>query len=94
MESVFPGDEVILGVRPMDVLITPNESDATEAPIAVFENLGDEKRISIEVGNEEYLTLITEDEKRYKRGDKIRLSFRETKTHIFHKVTGDRIHGK
>ena len=94
VESVFPGDEVILGVRPMDVLITPEDSSATSAPIAVFENLGDEKRISIEVGVEEYLTLITEDEKRYKPGDQIKLSFRETKTHIFHKVTGEKIHGR
>ncbi len=92
IESVFPGDEIILGVRPTDVLITPDDPTATEVPIAVFENLGDEKRISIGVGSGEYLTLITEDEKRYQPGDVIRLSFRETKTHIFHKATGEKIH--
>ena len=91
VEAVREGDEVILGVRPTDVLITPEESTATTVPIAVFENLGDEKRISIEVGPEEYLTLITENEKRYKPGDDIKLSFRETKTHIFHRTTGERI---
>lgn len=94
VDAVVPGDEVILGVRPTDVLMTPDESDATPAPVAVFENLGDEKRISIEVGSEEYLTLITDDEKRYQPGDEIRLSFREAKTHIFDKVTGDRISGR
>jgi multiple sugar transport system ATP-binding protein len=93
-EAVFEGDEVILGVRPTDVLITPDEAGASAVPIAVFENLGDEKRISIEVGPEEYLTLITEAEKRYKTGDEIRLSFRETKTHIFSTSTGERIRGK
>lgn len=93
-EAVRPGDEVILGVRPTDVLITPDDSKATEVPIAVFENLGDEKRISIEVGPEEYLTLITEDEKRYRRGDAIKLTFRETKTHIFNTKSGDKILGR
>ncbi len=89
---VKAGDEVILGVRPMDVLISKTAS-GTPAPISVFENLGDEKRISIEVGSEEYLTLITEDETRYKPGDQIRLAFHEAKTHIFNKSTGDRIRG-
>ncbi|MDR1613483.1 MAG: ABC transporter ATP-binding protein [Planctomycetota bacterium] len=92
--SVFAGDEVILGVRPTDVLINPDDPKAAAVPIAVFENLGDEKRISIEVGPEEYLTLVTEDEKRYRPGDEIKLVFRETKTHIFDKITGDRILGK
>ncbi len=92
-EAIREGDQVILGVRPTDVLITPDEASATPVPIAVFENLGDEKRISIEVAPEEYLTLITEDEKRYKRGDGIKLTFRETKTHIFNPTSGDRIRG-
>lgn len=91
--SVRDGDEVILGVRPTDVLITPDNPNATAAPIAVFENLGDEKRIAIEVSPEEYLILITEDEKRYKPGENIMLSFHETRTHIFHKNTGERICG-
>lgn len=93
VNSVMPGDEVILGVRPTDVLIAADDPTATLAPISVFENLGDEKRISIHVGADEYLTLITEDEKRYKPGDKIPLAFRETKTHIFDKNTGDKIKG-
>jgi ABC-type sugar transport systems, ATPase components len=92
-DVVLPGDEVILGVRPTDVLIT-EEADIAPTSISVFENLGDEKRISIEVGHEEYLTLITQDERRYRPGDEIRLSFRETKTHIFDPKTGGRIIGK
>jgi multiple sugar transport system ATP-binding protein len=93
-ESVFAGDEVILGVRPTDVLIDPGDPKAAAVPVAVFENLGDEKRISIEVGPEEYLTLVTEDEKRYRPGDEIKLAFREAKTHIFDRITGDRIMGR
>jgi multiple sugar transport system ATP-binding protein len=91
IDSVRDGDEVILGVRPTDVLIADGREGAAGVPIAVFENLGDEKRISISVGPEEYLTLITEDETRYRPGDVIPLQFRETKTHIFEKATGERI---
>ena len=91
IDSVRDGDEVVLGVRPTDVLIARGEEGATDVPVAVFENLGDEKRISISVGPEEYLTLITEDETRHKPGDAVPLRFRETKTHIFNKKTGERI---
>ena len=38
--------------------------------------------------------LITEDEKRYKRGDIIKLEVREEKTHLFDIQTGDRIREK
>ena len=58
---------------------------------AGFENLGDEKRISIDVGEEDFLTLMTEDERRYKKGEKIHLRFHEEKTHIFDLKTGDRL---
>ncbi|MDR0361565.1 MAG: ABC transporter ATP-binding protein [Planctomycetota bacterium] len=93
-KAVFPGDMVVLGVRPTDVLIEPDNPAATDAKVAVFENLGDEKRISIEVGPEDYLTLITDNEKRYKPGVGIKIIFRESKTHIFDKSTGERIQGE
>jgi multiple sugar transport system ATP-binding protein len=49
------GMSVILGIRPNDLIIA---EDGSPVKIAVFENLGDEKRIGIRIG-EEYLTLIT-----------------------------------
>jgi multiple sugar transport system ATP-binding protein len=78
---------VTLGIRPNDLLIT---EDGSPVRIAVFENLGDEKRIGIRIG-EEYLTLITPDETLYKQGDMIRLKVREEKTHIFDIDTGNKI---
>ena len=51
-----------MGVRPMDVLVGGPDSDGTPEEIATFENLGDERRIGIHVGDV-LLMLITEDEK-------------------------------
>ena len=61
--------------------------------MATFENLGDERRIGIRVG-EFLLMLITEDEKRYKMGETIKLEVRAEKTHLFDIQTGNRIRAK
>lgn len=81
------GLHVTLGIRPNDLLIA---EDGSPVKIAVFENLGDEKRIGIRIGDE-YLTLITSDETLYKQGDIIRIKVHEEKTHIFDIETGDKI---
>ena len=82
-----------MGVRPMDVLVGGEDSKGTSEEITTFENLGDERRIGIRVGDV-LMMLITEDEKRYKRGDVIKLEVREEKTHLFDIETGDRIREK
>ncbi len=79
-----------MGVRPMDVLIGGPESKGTPEEVATFENLGDERRIGIRVG-ETLLMLITEDETRYKMGETIKLEVRAEKTHLFDLETGNRI---
>lgn len=90
---VSDGFRCKMGVRPMDVLIGGEDSDGTPEEIATFENLGDERRIGIHVGSS-LLMLITEDEKRYNRGDIIKLEVRGEKTHLFDIETGDRIREK
>lgn len=84
------GMEVKLGIRPTDLMIGDEDGDGTDAKVAVFENLGDERTIGVRIG-EGYLTLITHEEKRYRRGDNIKLEVREDKTHIFDIATGNRI---
>jgi len=79
-----------VGVRPMDVLIGNADSKGTPEKVATFENLGDERRIGIHVGDI-LLMLITEEETRYKAGDIIKLEVRGEKTHLFDLVTGERI---
>jgi len=74
----------------MDVLIGGADSTGTPEKVATFENLGDERRIGIRVG-EALMMLITEDETRYKAGDVIKLEVRGEKTHLFNLENGDRI---
>ncbi len=94
-ESVLKeGMEVKMGVRPTDLFVVDMTAMGSVTQVGVFENLGDERRISIEVGEDEYLTLITTDERRYKVGEQIKLAVNEEKTHVFDIDTGNRIKPK
>ena len=77
---------VTLGVRPMDVLITDTDS-STSAPVAVYENFGDERRVGVRVGDD-LLNITTTDDVLYAPGDSIRLDFNAEKTHLFDPETG------
>ena len=81
---------VRLGVRPSDVMIGGADSKGSDVKISVFENLGDEKKISFRVG-EGFLTLITTDDKRYRQGDVVKLEVKSEKTHLFDINTGEKI---
>ncbi len=87
---VNDGMLVRLGVRPSDVMIVGEDSKGSHVKISVFENLGEEKKISFRVG-EGFLTLITTDEKRYKQGDVVKLEVKSEKTHLFDIDTGEKI---
>lgn len=89
--KVHDGFEVKMGVRPMDLYIGSEDSKGTPERVAVFENLGDERRIGIRVGDH-LIMLITNDEKRYRHGDIIKLEVNEDKTHLFDLATGNRIY--
>ena len=90
---VSDGFRCKMGVRPMDVLVGGADSQGTPEKITTFENLGDERRIGISVG-ESLLMLITADETRYRAGDIIKLEVRGDKTHLFDLETGARIKEK
>jgi multiple sugar transport system ATP-binding protein len=87
---VSDGFRCRMGVRPMDVLVGGPDSHGSPEAVATFENLGDERRIGIRVGDI-LLMLITEDETRYRPGDIIKLEVRGEKTHLFDPATGKRI---
>lgn len=89
-DKVHDGFVVKMGVRPMDLYIGGESSKGLPERIAMFENLGDERRIGIRVG-EILMMLITTDERRYRQGDIIKLEVNEEKTHLFDLETGDRI---
>ena len=89
-EKIYDGMRVRVGVRPMDVFLGSNQAKGTPIRVAVFENLGDERRIGARVGNH-LIMMITNDETRYKQGDLIKLEVRAEKTHLFDIETGNRI---
>ena len=85
------GMQVTLGVRPVDVLIAgKGEHSGTPIPVAIYEDLGDERRVSVRVG-EDLLNLTTTDQVFYNAGDIISLRLNAEKTHLFDIETGDRI---
>ncbi|MDA3955083.1 ABC transporter ATP-binding protein [Oceanispirochaeta sp.] len=89
-DVVHDGMKVRLGVRPTDVFIGSEKSLGSEIDIAVFESLGEERRLHFRVGDE-FLTLITTDKIFYKPGDIIKLEVLSEKTHLFNIETGNKI---
>jgi multiple sugar transport system ATP-binding protein len=83
---VKDGMKVTLGVRPTDVLITDRETSSA-IPVSVYENFGDERRVSVRVGDS-LLNLTTADDIFFKQGDIIHLEFNPEKTHLFDAATG------
>jgi len=87
---VKDGMKVTLGVRPVDVLIAKEKVSSTPVPVAIYENLGDERRISVRVG-EMLLGMTTVDDVSYQPGEQVQLIFHEERTHLFDPETGERI---
>jgi multiple sugar transport system ATP-binding protein len=82
-----------LGIRPMDIQLVTDPKEGTEIPISVFENLGDEQRISFHVDEDKLFTLICEIKRNYKPQDKVRIAFHEERVHLFDYETGISIEG-
>lgn len=87
---VGDGMEVTLGVRPVDVLISRDAGSSTPVPVAIYENLGDERRISVRVGDM-LLCMTSVDDVYYEAGEQVHLLFHEERTHLFDPQTGARI---
>lgn len=84
------GMKTKMGVRPMDVHIGAHLENTTDAKVAVFENLGDERHVGIRIGDT-LLLIVTDDETRYDQGDSIKIQVDAQKTHLFDIDTGERI---
>lgn len=89
-EVVKDNMKVTLGVRPVDVIISKHKTAGTFVPIAVYENLGDERRIGVRVGDT-ILSMTTSEEVFYEAGQMVQLEFYGERTHLFDPETGDRI---
>ncbi|MDR1620863.1 MAG: ABC transporter ATP-binding protein [Synergistaceae bacterium] len=82
--------KVTLGVRPVDVTVAARETRGSFVPIAIYENLGDERRISVRVGSN-LLNMATSDDLWYEKDQKVQLEFKAERTHLFDPETGNRI---
>jgi multiple sugar transport system ATP-binding protein len=84
------GNEFVLGIRPtyMDV-VHDNNWDA-RFEVEIFENLGDEKNISVRLGDN-FLTVMTTKDIRYKKGDELRLKIQQGNLLLFDLKTGERL---
>lgn len=81
--------EVIIGVRPEDIIIDPG--GLLQGEIRYIEALGDRMVLHINVFKSIMLRVLTDLYTRVSIGDKIRLRINISNLHIFDKVSGERI---
>ena len=72
------GKKLKIGIRPNSIILSNN---ANRLPIQTFENLGEEKRISISLGGENKIMISTPENIRFQAGDSV--SFEFVQIHIF-----------
>lgn len=84
------GQQFIMGIRPTSIHLTKDEDWDGEFTVDVFENLGDERIISISIG-ESFLTIVMEEMLVFEKGDKITVKMEENLLYLFDKETGERI---
>ncbi|GHS99580.1 sugar ABC transporter ATP-binding protein [Synergistales bacterium] len=89
-DALSDGQRVTLGVRPVDVVVAKTPTKGSSVPIAIYENLGDERRVSVRVGDS-LLNMTTSEDVWYERGEMVQLEFKAEKTHLFDPETGNRI---
>lgn len=85
------GGRYTLGIRPTSMsLAGAGEDYHAQFPVEVFENLGEERIISVRVG-EEFLTIVITDDVRFKKGEAIRIRANEELIYLFDLETGERV---
>ena len=80
--------EVILGIRPENIVITKeSRENSLEATVVYIELTGKESNVHLEAGGSS-LIAIRNSTQDIKAGDKVWLSFDEEKIHIFDQKSG------
>lgn len=87
------GQQLIMGIRPTSIRLTKEEDWDVEFVVDVFENLGDERIISIRIGDG-FLTIVIEEMLVFEKGDKITVKMDQNLLYLFDKETGGRIREK
>lgn len=82
-EKGYMGEEVIVGIRPEDMVVLPDESEeGLEAKINVYEMLGAEAYLYFDCNGESRAIRI-EAESKIRKGDHVRYTFQEERIHLF-----------
>ena len=82
-EKGYMGEEVIVGIRPEDMIVLPDESEeGLEAKINVYEMLGAEAYLYFDY-NGESRAIRTKAESKIRKGDHVRYTFQEDRIHLF-----------
>ena len=83
-----PGTPVVVGVRPEDIAIS--DGDGIPAEVVLVEPTGSETHLAVRVGGQD-LVVVLRSRFALVPGESVRLSFNESKFHLFDKVTQERI---
>ncbi|MBD8931382.1 MAG: sn-glycerol-3-phosphate ABC transporter ATP-binding protein UgpC [Ruminococcus sp.] len=90
-EKGYMGEKVIVGIRPEDMIILPDESeDGLEAKVNVYEMLGPEAYLYFDY-NKESRAIRTDADTKIRKGDRIKYTFREDRIHLFDPQRENRI---
>ncbi|OIQ08137.1 sn-glycerol-3-phosphate import ATP-binding protein UgpC [Moorella thermoacetica] len=88
---VKEGDSYRLGIRPNDIKVVVGEGQYSLAmKVAVFENLGEERRIMVRI-NGSPMIVVTQERQHFTPGDEVRLLLEADKIHLFNLIDGMRV---
>jgi len=89
IESEAMTQELLLGVRPEDILLldSGDERGCFEGQVELTQNFGDERVVTVRVGKTS-LNCLTGKDRVFPYGQKVYVKFKEENAHIFRKETG------
>ena len=79
-----------MGIRPTSIEIADEKDYDAQFTVDVFENLGDERIISIRI-LEDFLTIVIEDMLVFQKGSRIYVKMKEDLLYLFDRETGERV---
>lgn len=78
------GEEIILGIRPENMMITSQEENTIKGEIYVVEPLGRDKLVNVKIGNS-IVKVIASQDYNGNMGDEVFIKLDLDKMHLFHK---------
>ena len=84
------GQQYTMGIRPTSIVIADEKDYDAQFTVDVFENLGDERIISIRI-LEDFLTIVIEDMLVFQKGSRIYVKMKEDLLYLFDRETGERV---